>query len=73
MVRAATQVAVQGVLWGVNSFDQWGVELGKGLAKKVREELSCSRRALKSGTKRKAPEEAFNYSTRRLLDRFTAS
>ena len=23
------RVAVQGFLWGVNSFDQWGVELGK--------------------------------------------
>ncbi|CAA9308006.1 MAG: Glucose-6-phosphate isomerase [uncultured Frankineae bacterium] len=26
------KVFVQGVLWGVNSFDQWGVELGKTLA-----------------------------------------
>ncbi|MEM7027772.1 MAG: glucose-6-phosphate isomerase, partial [Pseudomonadota bacterium] len=26
---------VQGVLWDINSFDQWGVELGKKLAKKV--------------------------------------
>jgi glucose-6-phosphate isomerase len=26
------KVAVQGCLWGVNSFDQWGVELGKELA-----------------------------------------
>src|SRR5699024_12087999 len=24
---------VQGVVWGINSFDQWGVELGKQLAK----------------------------------------
>lgn len=23
------RVAVQGFLWGINSFDQWGVELGK--------------------------------------------
>ena len=23
---------VQGVIWGINSFDQWGVELGKKLA-----------------------------------------
>jgi glucose-6-phosphate isomerase len=23
---------VQGVVWGINSFDQWGVELGKALA-----------------------------------------
>ncbi|MEX2520750.1 MAG: glucose-6-phosphate isomerase [Paracoccaceae bacterium] len=26
------KVFVQGVIWGVNSFDQWGVELGKALA-----------------------------------------
>ena len=31
---------VQGVLWGVNSFDQWGVELGKILAKNIQSELS---------------------------------
>ncbi len=29
------KVFVQGILWNVNSFDQWGVELGKELAKKV--------------------------------------
>ncbi|MDC8759263.1 glucose-6-phosphate isomerase [Janthinobacterium fluminis] len=30
---------VQGVLWDVNSFDQWGVELGKALAKNIQAEL----------------------------------
>lgn len=30
---------VQGVLWGINSFDQWGVELGKDLAQSVLENL----------------------------------
>lgn len=29
------RVAVQGFVWGINSFDQWGVQLGKVLAKKV--------------------------------------
>jgi glucose-6-phosphate isomerase len=29
------KVFVQGVVWNVNSFDQWGVELGKALAKKI--------------------------------------
>ena len=29
------KVFVQGVIWGVNSFDQWGVELGKELAKSL--------------------------------------
>jgi glucose-6-phosphate isomerase len=33
------KVFVQGVLWGVNSFDQWGVELGKVLATRVAAEL----------------------------------
>ena len=30
---------VEGVLWGINSFDQWGVELGKSLASRVLGEL----------------------------------
>ncbi len=29
------KVAAQGMLWGINSFDQWGVELGKQLGTKV--------------------------------------
>jgi glucose-6-phosphate isomerase len=29
------KVFTQGVLWNINSFDQWGVELGKELAKKI--------------------------------------
>ena len=33
------KIFVQGVLWRVNSFDQWGVELGKQLAKTVLAEL----------------------------------
>ena len=31
---------VEGVLWGINSFDQWGVELGKTLAGRVLSELA---------------------------------
>jgi glucose-6-phosphate isomerase len=31
------KVFAQGVLWNINSFDQWGVELGKELAKKILE------------------------------------
>jgi glucose-6-phosphate isomerase len=31
---------VQGVIWDVNSFDQWGVELGKVLAKRIEAELT---------------------------------
>ncbi len=32
-------VFVQGVIWGIDSFDQWGVELGKILAKKILGEI----------------------------------
>ena len=30
---------VQGVIWGIDSFDQWGVELGKVLATRIADEL----------------------------------
>jgi glucose-6-phosphate isomerase len=33
------KVFVQGSLWGINSFDQWGVELGKALAGRIAPEL----------------------------------
>ena len=33
------KVLVQGTIWGVDSFDQWGVELGKVLAKTIVDEL----------------------------------
>jgi glucose-6-phosphate isomerase len=33
------KIFVQGVIWNVNSFDQWGVELGKQLAGKILPEL----------------------------------
>jgi glucose-6-phosphate isomerase len=35
------KVFVQGVVWGINSFDQWGVELGKVLAKRIAGELTA--------------------------------
>jgi glucose-6-phosphate isomerase len=34
------KVAVQGCLWGIDSFDQWGVELGKQLASGILPELT---------------------------------
>ena len=34
------KIFTQGVIWNINSFDQWGVELGKQLAKKILPELS---------------------------------
>ena len=32
-LRRAEDILTSGVVWGINSFDQWGVELGKALAK----------------------------------------
>ena len=34
------KVFVEGVIWNINSFDQWGVEVGKRLAARIRSELS---------------------------------
>jgi glucose-6-phosphate isomerase len=34
-------VFVQGTIWGIDSFDQWGVELGKALAMRIVPELSA--------------------------------
>jgi glucose-6-phosphate isomerase len=36
------KIFVQGVLWNIYSFDQWGVELGKQLANKILPELVSS-------------------------------
>jgi len=33
------KIFTQGVIWQINSFDQWGVELGKQLAKVIEPEL----------------------------------
>jgi glucose-6-phosphate isomerase len=41
------KIFVQGVIWNVNSYDQWGVELGKQLAKKILPELSNADAELK--------------------------
>ncbi len=34
------KIFVQGAIWNINSFDQWGVELGKQLARKIEPELA---------------------------------
>lgn len=36
------KIFVQGILWNINSYDQWGVELGKQLANKILPELGKS-------------------------------
>jgi glucose-6-phosphate isomerase len=51
-------VFVQGTIWSVNSFDQWGVELGKVLALKVAGELTASTE----------PELAHDSSTNNLIN-----
>jgi glucose-6-phosphate isomerase len=39
------KVLVMGAIWNINSFDQWGVELGKQLANRIRPELDVQERA----------------------------
>ncbi|XP_077232811.1 glucose-6-phosphate isomerase, cytosolic 1 isoform X2 [Tasmannia lanceolata] len=57
------RIAVEGFIWGINSFDQWGVELGKSLASQVRKQLNLSR------TKGE-PVEGFNFSTTTMLTKY---
>jgi glucose-6-phosphate isomerase len=52
------KIFCQGVIWGVNSFDQWGVELGKQLASVILKELEQGR----------VMAEHHDSSTRALLD-----
>ena len=51
------KVFVQGVIWGINSFDQWGVELGKQLASRVLPVLNGEE-----------DKEALDASTRGLIE-----
>ena len=53
-------VFTQGAIWGIDSFDQWGVELGKVLAKKIIPELRAP----------EAPELAHDSSTNNLIRRY---
>jgi glucose-6-phosphate isomerase len=54
------KIFVQGVIWNVFSFDQWGVQLGKVLAKTVLAELQAA----------KTPELKHDSSTNALIERF---
>ncbi len=56
------KVFVQGVIWNLNSFDQWGVELGKVLGNQVL-----------AGIQGNAKEESFDASTQQLIARFRAA
>jgi glucose-6-phosphate isomerase len=53
-------VFTQGALWGIDSFDQWGVELGKVLAQRIIPELESV----------KAPSLAHDSSTNNLIRRY---
>jgi glucose-6-phosphate isomerase len=55
-------VFTQGTIWGVDSFDQWGVELGKALAKAIIPELESD----------SEPELAHDSSTNALIRRYRA-
>ncbi len=51
------RVFVSGSVWGINSFDQWGVELGKVLARDLHDRMASGRVA------------GLDASTAALLDR----
>jgi len=53
------KIFVQGVIWNIFSFDQWGVELGKQLAKKILPELNSSK-----------PVSSHDASTNNLINRY---
>jgi glucose-6-phosphate isomerase len=55
-------VFTQGAIWGIDSFDQWGVELGKVLAKRIIPELESA----------DEPELAHDSSTNALIRRYRA-
>jgi glucose-6-phosphate isomerase len=55
-------VFTQGAIWGIDSFDQWGVELGKVLAKRIIPELES----------REEPRLDHDSSTNSLIRRFRA-
>jgi len=59
------KIFCQGVLWGINSFDQWGVELGKVLAKTILPELA------RAG-EQKSPASGHDGSTNGLINRINA-
>jgi len=59
------KVAVQGCLWGIDSFDQWGVELGKQLAGGIEP-------ALTPGSGRTVPDPAIDPATGATIARFQA-
>jgi len=41
------KIFVQGIVWNINSFDQWGVELGKQMAHEILPDLNCDAPAVR--------------------------
>ncbi|MEA2792246.1 MAG: glucose-6-phosphate isomerase, partial [Acetobacteraceae bacterium] len=66
------KVAVQGCLWGIDSFDQWGVELGKQLASGILPELTPAAAAhtVEQKTAGDAERHGHDSSTTALIARF---
>jgi glucose-6-phosphate isomerase len=62
------KVFTQGTIWQINSFDQWGVELGKVLAMRIVPELQAPR--LAGGAE---PPLAHDSSTNALIGRYRAT
>jgi glucose-6-phosphate isomerase len=56
-------VFTQGVIWNIDSFDQWGVELGKQLAQRIIPELETEEQ----------PALAHDSSTNNLIYRYRKS
>lgn len=54
------KIFVQGVVWKVNSFDQWGVELGKQLASKILKELEGDA-GVNTGNHDQSTQSLINY------------
>jgi glucose-6-phosphate isomerase len=57
-------VFVQGVIWNVNSFDQWGVELGKMLATRIAQELEAEDVELRHDSSTNALIERYRQARR---------
>jgi glucose-6-phosphate isomerase len=64
------RVAVEGFVYDINSFDQWGVELGKALAKDTRAVFTTLKKR-RQGQDAELDTSVFNKSTQALLDVYT--
>ena len=60
VARYEHSVFTQGVIWDIDSFDQWGVELGKVLAQRIIPELEA----------KDEPKLAHDSSTNALIRRY---